>query len=102
MRCSQSMTILPFNLHNCRLQNVSCPLVWMFNDRATNAKLNRTFEKALRLVCKSSELKLEKLKEKYETIHQHNLQLQMVEILKIRNNVNPAFMKSIFTERHAQ
>ena len=23
-----------------------CPLVGMFNDRATNAKLNRTFEKA--------------------------------------------------------
>jgi len=36
----------------------------MLNDRATNAKPNRTFEKALRLVCKGSELKLEKLKEK--------------------------------------
>ena len=74
----------------------------MFNDRATNAKLNRTFETALRLVCKSSELKLEKLKEKYGTIHQHNLRLLLVEILKIKNDVNPTFMKSIFTERHAQ
>ena len=35
------------------------PLVWMFCDRATTAKLNRTFEKALLLVCKCSELKLE-------------------------------------------
>ena len=57
----------------------------MFNDRATNAKLNRTFEKALRLVCKGSELKIEKLKEIYVTIHQHNLQLLIVEILNAKN-----------------
>jgi len=57
------------------------PLVWMFNDRATNTKLNHTFEKAQQLVCKGSEPKLEKLKEKYVTIHQHNLQLLMVEIV---------------------
>ena len=42
-----------------------CPRVWMFNERASNAKLNRTFEKALRLVCKGSESKLDKLKEKF-------------------------------------
>ena len=41
-----------------------CPLVWMFNDRTTNKKLNRTFAKPLRLVCKGSESKLEKLKDK--------------------------------------
>ena len=40
-----------------------CSLVWMFSDRATNAKPNRTFEKVLRLVCKTSESKLDKLKE---------------------------------------
>ena len=59
-----------------------CPLVWMFNDRATNAKLNLTFEKALRLVCKGSESNPEKLKEKYVTIDQYNLLLLMVEIFK--------------------
>ena len=74
----------------------------MFNDRATNTKLNRTFEKALRLVCKGGESKLEKLKEKYVTIHQHNLQLLMVEIFETENNLNPTFMKNIFTERDVQ
>ena len=39
-----------------------CPLVWMLNDRATNAKLNDTFQKVLWLVCKGSESELNKLK----------------------------------------
>ena len=30
-----------------------CPLVWIFNDSATNAKLHRTFENALQLVCEA-------------------------------------------------
>ena len=72
-----------------------CPLVWMFNDRATNAKLNCSFEKALRLVCKGSESKLDELKEKYVTIHQHDMQLLMVEIVKTKNNLNPTFMKKL-------
>ena len=76
-----------------------CLLIWTFNDRATNAELNRTFERTERtLVCKGSESKLEKLKEKYVTIHQHNLQLLTVEIFKTKNNRNPVFMKKTFTE----
>ena len=74
----------------------------MFNDRTANTRLNRTFEKALRLECKGSESKLEKLEEKYVTIHQHNLQLLMGENFKAKNNLNPAFMKSISTEREVQ
>ena len=77
-----------------------CPLVWMFHDRATNSKLNRIHARALRLVCKDSESELEKLKKKYGTIHQHNLQLLMIEIFKTKNNLNPTFMKNIFTERN--
>ena len=72
-----------------------CPLVWMFKDRTTNKKLNRTFAKALRLVCKGSESKLDKLKEKYGTIHQHVLHLLMVEIFKTKNTLNPTFMEKI-------
>ena len=79
-----------------------CPLVWMFHDRATNSKLNRIHERALRLVCKDSESELEKLKKKYGNIHQHNLQLLMIEIFKTKNNLNPTFMKNIFTERNIQ
>ena len=42
----------------------------------------------------------EKLKKKYGTIHQHNLQLLMIEIFKTKNNLNPTFMKKIFTKRN--
>ena len=79
-----------------------CPLVWKFHDRATNLKLNRIHERALRLVCKDSEAKLTKLKKSYGTIHQHNLQLLMIEIFKTKNNLNPKFMKNILTERDIQ
>ena len=40
----------------------NCSLVWMFNDRETNLKLNHNHERALRLVCKDCESELEKLK----------------------------------------
>ena len=79
-----------------------CPLVWMFHDRATNSKLNRIQERALRMVCKDSESGLADLKTKYGTIHQHNLQLLMIEIFKTKNNLNPKFMKKILTERDIQ
>ena len=79
-----------------------CPIVWMFSDKATNAKLNCTFEKAQRLVSKGSELKLKQIKEKSITIHQHNLQLLMVEIFKTKNNLNSTFMKNVFTKRDVQ
>ena len=79
-----------------------CPLVWMLHDRATNSKLNCIQERAVRLVCKDSESELAVLKEQYGTIHQHNLQLLMIEILKTKNDLNPTFMKKILTEREIQ
>ena len=79
-----------------------CPLVWMFHDRATNSKLNRIQERALRMVYKDSESGLADLKKKYGTIHQHNLQLLMIEIFKTKNNLNLTFMKKILIERDIQ
>ena len=45
------------------------------------------------MVRKDSESELEKLKKQYGTIHQHNLQLLMIDIFKTKNNLNPTFMK---------
>ena len=36
------------------------PLVWMFHDRVSNSKINRTEERALHLVCSGSGRELEK------------------------------------------
>ena len=71
-----------------------CPLVWMFHDRATNSKLHPIHERALRLVCNDCESEQAELKKKYGTIHQHNLQLLMIEIFKAKDNLNRTFMKT--------
>ena len=65
----------------------------IFSDRTTDMKLNRTFEEALRLLCKGTALKLENLMEKCGTIRQHNLPFQLVAIFKTKNNLNPTHMK---------
>ena len=69
----------------------------MFHDRATISKLNRIHERALRLVCNDNGLK-----KKHEPIHQHNLQLLVIEIFNAKNNLNQTFIKNIFTERNIQ
>ena len=79
-----------------------CPLLWMFHDRATNSKLNRIRERALRLVCKDSESELAELKKNYGTVHQHNLLLLITEIFTTKSYPNPTFMKNILTERDVQ
>ena len=87
-----------------------CPLVWMFHNRRANAKLNKVFERALRIACNDSGNNSENNSEnksvnnyynlhKSLTIHQCNLQLLMIEIFKTKNNLNPTFMKDIFLPR---
>ena len=56
----------------------------------------------VRLVCKGSETEYEKLMKKTFTIHQHNLQLLMIEVYKTKHNLNPTFMRDVFTERNNQ
>ena len=74
----------------------------MFHDRATNSKLNRIQERALRMVCKDSESGLADLKKKYGTIHQHNLQLLMIEIFKTKNNLKSnIYEKNSYWERYS-
>ena len=69
-----------------------CPLVWMFHDRRANAKLNKVFERALRIACSDSMNNSENNSEntsvytycnpnKSLTIYQCSLQLLMIEIL---------------------
>ena len=55
-----------------------CPLVWMFHDRVLNSKLNLIQERALRLVCRGSEIECENLMKRTLTTHQHKLQLLMI------------------------
>jgi len=75
-----------------------CSLLWMFHSRALNNKINKLHKRALRLVYKNNNLSFEELLiiDKSFTIHERNLQRLATEMFKIKNNLSPSFMKSIF------
>ena len=81
-----------------------CPLIWMFHDRALNAKVNKIQERALRIVYKNSHADYETLLklDNAVSIHQCNLQYLMIEIYKTKKNLNPSFMSEIFEARDVQ
>ena len=74
----------------------------MFHDRRANAKLNKVFEKALRIGCHDSG---NNFVNKYCNInksliiYQRNLQLLIIETFKKKKNLNPTSMKDIFAEK---
>ena len=79
-----------------------CPLFWMFHSRHLNNKINRIHERALRITYKDYESSFNTLLEKDNSvsIHTKNLQTLMIEMFKIKVNINPPFMKEIFCERN--
>ena len=76
-----------------------CPLIWMFHSRSLNNKINRLHERALRLVYKDYNANFEELLEidNSFSIHHRNLQKLAVEMYKIKNNISPSFMNSLFS-----
>ena len=79
-----------------------CPLVWMFNDRTLNHRINHIHERALRFACKDYQKDFESLLEQRNllSIQVKNLQLLMTEIYKTKSGLSPPFMKDIFAERN--
>ena len=77
-----------------------CPLIWMFHSRTLNNRINKLHERALRLVYKDSKLSFQGLLELDNsfTIHHRNLQKLATEMFKVKNNLSPSFMKTIFPD----
>ena len=79
-----------------------CPLVWMFQDRRANSKLNKVFERALQIACYDSGNNFANAYcnlNKSLTIHQRSLQLLIIEIFKTKITLNLIFMMDIFAEK---
>ena len=79
-----------------------CPLVWMFHSRTLNNKINKLHERALRLVYKGDKLTFHQLlnMDNSVSIHHRNLQKLAIEIFKVKNNLSPGFMNTLFPLSH--
>ena len=78
-----------------------CPVIWMFCSKASNALVNRTHKRALRVVHENKKLSLEELLvvDSNVSIHVKNLRVLMVHIFKSIMHINPEFMWNIFPEK---
>ena len=78
-----------------------CPLVWMFGLKASNSKINRIHERALRICQNDYISSFENLLQKTNSldIHSTNIQKLMIEIYKCLNNLSPPIMKNFFSSR---
>ena len=72
----------------------------MFHSRTLNNRINRLHERALRLAYKDRKSSFEQLLnlDKSFTIHHRNLQNLAIEMYKVKNNLSPSFMKSVFPD----
>ena len=70
----------------------------MFHSRTLNNKINRLHERALRLVYRDQNLTFQELLNMNNSfsIHDRNLQKLAIEMFKVKNNLTPNFMNSIF------
>ena len=78
-----------------------CPPVWMFHDRASNNKINKTHERASRIIHKDSTSNFQELRSKSNpvSVQQRNLQLPLTEIYKTVYNLHQTFMTQVFEEK---
>ena len=74
-----------------------CALIWMFQSRNLNIKINQIHEQALRSVYQNNLGFSELLDiDNSVTVHQKNLQVLVTEIYKVKIGIATEIMKDIF------
>ena len=73
-------------------------LIWMFHSRTLNNKINRSHEKALRIVYGDCKSKFDELLETDSSfsIHDRKIQTLAIEIFKFLNGLSPQIMNEVF------
>ena len=76
-----------------------CPIIWMYCQRRSNNLINKIHERALRIAYNDYVSSFDSLlgKDQSVTFHQRNIQSLCLEIYKTTQNINPSFMKEVFT-----
>ena len=77
-----------------------CPLVWIFQSRKLNSRVNKLHERAVRTVYQDYTSSFTELLEKDNstTIHNRNIQLLATKLFKVKNGLSPPFMNDIVVE----
>ena len=80
-----------------------CPILWTFCQRKSNNLINRIHLRALRIAYNdyTSDFQSLILKDNSITIHQKNVLALTSEIFKTLNDLNPSFMKDIFSVKES-
>ena len=75
-----------------------CPLVWMFCSRGTDRKINHIHERALRMVYLDYTTSFTDLlkKDGSVTIHHRNIRLVAKEMFRVKHDICPEIIKSLF------
>ena len=81
-----------------------CPLVWMSCSRQTNNMINKTHERALRIVLNDhfSDFETMLLNMNDITIYHRNIQTLMIELFQIKYDLAPPIMDSLLDRRTIQ
>ena len=68
-----------------------CPLMWMCHNRKINNQIKKIHERALRLAYNNKSSSFQELlkRDKLVTIHERNIQVLSIEILKVESMIPP-------------
>ena len=79
-----------------------CPLIWMFCSRISNNMINKIHERALRLILNDHTSDFDTLLQNNNDTcnHHRNIQTLMIEIYKMKNNLNPPIMDNMLERRN--
>ena len=76
-----------------------CPLAWMCFSRSLYTKINRLYERCLRIVYNNKKLNFNELllmKDGSVSIHHQNLQKLAVEMFKVFEGLSPDIVNELF------
>ena len=78
-----------------------CPLVWMFSSATSLKKIENLQKRALNFLYNDCEISYEELLLKADraTMNVNRLRILSIEIYKTINNLNPEFMRDLFSLR---